>query len=301
MKHSETIPSPDGARRSENSGLQGVVRYGYVPLMVLGFNGLALLAIAHHLSWLLPAMLLCAVVLSFIAERVLPYRAEWNRSHGDGRRDTLHALVNELANSMSVIALPVVAGLIQVTDAWPRELPFPLQVLIAVLVFDAGITMTHWLSHRVTWLWRFHAVHHSVKRMYGFNGLMKHPVHQAIEMTGGVLPLVLLGLSLEVGMALAFATAMQLLLQHSNVDYRVGPIAGILALNEGHRFHHLRWPGLGDVNFGLFTLLWDRILGTYRLDPRRFTSEDLGIAAAPNYPVGYLPQLAEPFRSLDHK
>lgn len=77
---------------------------------------------------------------------------------------------------------------------WPSSLPFVLQVLIAIVVTDVGVTAVHVASHRVGWLWRFHAVHHSVKRFYGFNGLMKHPLHGALELAAGILPLLILGL-----------------------------------------------------------------------------------------------------------
>ncbi|MGW0480634.1 hypothetical protein [Nonomuraea sp. NPDC003214] len=57
-------------------------------------------------------------------------------------------------------------------------------------------------------------------------------------------------------------------------------------------------PGVGDVNFGLFTLAWDHLLGTFSYDPaRRFTSGQLGMAAEPDYPTAYPAQLAEPFRA----
>ena len=164
-------------------------------------------------------------------------------------------------------------------------------------MLDFGITMTHWASHRVPALWRLHAVHHSVKRFYGFNGMMKHPLHQAIEMTAAIIPLLLLGLPQPVAAALATTTGVQLLMQHSNVDYQVGPLRYVLALNEGHRFHHLKWGGVGDVNFGLFTNLWDRLLGTWSFDPkRRFTSDDIGIGKEPSFPAGYMAQLLAPFR-----
>lgn len=89
---------------------------------------------------------------------------------------------------------------------------------------------------------------------------------------------------------------MQLLLQHSNADYRVGPAKHVLALNAGHRFHHLKWAGAGDVNFGLFTLIWDHLYRTYSFDPaRRFTSAELGMAAKPDYPTAYPAQLRHPF------
>lgn len=275
-----------------------LVRYSYVPFMLLAVNGAALAVIASGVGkvWLLPLLVL-AIAVSFAAERILPYHDDWNRAHDDGPRDTAHAVVNELLTLGGVAALPLMAALIPAADVWPHRWPFAIQVLAAVLVADLGITLTHLASHKIPALWRLHAVHHSVERAYGFNGLMKHPLHQTLETVAGVTPLVLLGLPTTVAAALAFTVAVQLLLQHSNVDYRVGPLRTVLALNQAHRFHHLKWAGIGDVNFGLFTLIWDHLLRTYSYDPdRRFTSDDLGMAAKPHYPSGYLAQLVEPFR-----
>ncbi|MGV9739861.1 sterol desaturase family protein [Nocardia farcinica] len=275
-----------------------LVRYGYVPVMLVGINGagIALAAAGAAKLWLV-ALLAAAVALSFAAERVLPYRPAWNRSHGDAGRDTAHTVVNETLVLGSVAAIPALAALLPGTGIWPHSWPFVIQVLVAIVIADLGITLAHYASHHIGVLWRFHAVHHSVTRCYGLNGLMKHPLHQMIEMIAGVTPLLLAGIPVPVAAALALAVAVQLLLQHSNADYRVGPLKHVLALNEGHRFHHLKWAGVGDVNFGLFTLVWDHLLGTYSYDPRRrFTSDDLGMAAKPDYPVGYLAQLAEPFR-----
>ncbi|MBF6253032.1 sterol desaturase family protein [Nocardia farcinica] len=275
-----------------------LVRYGYVPVMLVGINGagIALAAAGAAKLWLV-ALLAAAVALSFAAERVLPYRPAWNRSHGDAGRDTVHTVVNETLVLGSVAAIPALAALLPGTGIWPHSWPFVIQVLVAIVIADLGITLAHYASHHIGVLWRFHAVHHSVTRCYGLNGLMKHPLHQTIEMIAGVTPLLLAGIPVPVAAALALAVAVQLLLQHSNADYRVGPLKHVLALNEGHRFHHLKWAGVGDVNFGLFTLVWDHLLGTYSYDPRRrFTSDDLGMAAKPDYPVGYLAQLAEPFR-----
>jgi sterol desaturase/sphingolipid hydroxylase (fatty acid hydroxylase superfamily) len=197
-----------------------------------------------------------------------------------------------------LIALPALASHLTVAELWPHKLPFVIQLIVAVVVFDAGITFTHAASHRVDLLWRFHAVHHSVTRFYGLNGLMKHPVHQAVEMTVGVAPLLLVGIPQPIAVALAGCVAIQLLVQHANVDYTAGPASSWLATNHGHRLHHLRYPGQGDVNFGLFTLVWDRLLGTYRPSGSRPapTTDDLGIAGQPNYPRGLISQLSMPFR-----
>ncbi|MGI5488913.1 sterol desaturase family protein [Microtetraspora malaysiensis] len=277
-----------------------LIRYGYVPFMLLGVNGvgIALATTGAAKLWLL-GLLLLAIGCSFAAERLLPYEDAWNTSLArDGRRDVAHAFVNESVLLISVTAIPLLAALVTVADLWPHSWPFAIQVLAAVFIADLGITLVHYASHKIGALWRFHAVHHSVKRFYGLNGLMKHPLHQTLEMSAGVAPLLLIGLPVGVASALALAVAVQLLLQHSNADYRIGALKYVLALNEGHRFHHLKWAGVGDVNFGLFTLIWDHLLGTFSYDPiRRFSSDQLGMAAKPNYPTAYLAQLAEPFRA----
>ena len=275
-----------------------LLRVGYLPLMLVGFNAAGVaLASAGATGWLLP-LLLTAVAASFAVERVIPYQADWNRDRGDRGRDLLHALVNEVSALAAVATLPLMTAWVGAGHLWPGSWPFAVQVIAAILVMDAGITLAHRASHEWAWLWRFHAVHHSVKRFYGFNGLMKHPIHQAIELAAGSLPLVLLGIPIDVANAVAFCVAIQLLLQHSNADYSIGPLRTVLALNQTHRFHHLRWPVVGDVNFGLFTNLWDHLLGTFAWDPdRRFTSDDLGIAALPAYPTAYAAQLAAPFGS----
>ena len=280
--------------------MTSAIRYGFCPLMLIGVNGAGLSLIASGAaSWWLLVLLGCAIALSFGAERLLPYEEDWNRSHDDADRDILHALVNEAANFGTLLLLPVFTSLLAIGGVWPDGWPFVLQVLFAVLVADAGIALAHYASHRLDVLWRFHAVHHSVKRMYGFNGLMKHPVHQAIETVVGTTPLVLMGLPPSVATALVFCVAVQLLLQHSNVDYSVGPLRYVLAVSEVHRFHHQKDANLGDVNFGLFTTLVDHALGTFHYEQRetRFTSEELGIGAEPDYPSAYLSQLAEPFRA----
>lgn len=278
--------------------MRGFLRLAYAPAMLLGFIGGAIWLVATgRPPWLLAPLLVVAILVSFLAERLAPYEPEWNEDHGDSGRDVLHALVNEASYGLSLALVPALTLLAPFPGLWPHAWPLALQVLMAILVADAGITLAHYLSHKVEWLWRFHAVHHSVQRLYGFNGLMKHPIHQAIETTAGATPLILIGMPLEVGMLLGFAVAIQLLLQHSNVDMRIGPLRHVLALAPVHRFHHQRDGHVGDVNFGLFTTLWDRALGTVAYDPERPVRRgDVGIRDRPDYPVAYAAQLVEPFR-----
>lgn len=246
-------------------------------------------------SWTFAVPVLVLALVSRWAERSAPYEPAWNDARSDSRRDLVHAVVNE----GTLVASLLLVGSIGLSDhaPWPTSLPVALQMLIAVLVLDLGITLAHVASHRNPLLWRVHAVHHSVSRCYSLNGLMKHPLHQMVEATAGVAPLLAVGVPSRVLSAATALVAAQLLLQHSNVEMRLGRAGTWLALAPGHRQHHLSEPGAGDVNFGLFFLVWDRMLGTYSPpDARRVRDGQIGIAGRPDYPSGYRAQLVEPFR-----
>ncbi len=276
-----------------------LVRLLYLPLFLIGGNGAAIFLVGQGYSklWLF-ALVLAFVALAFLLEHAVPFDRDFNRSHGDRVRDFWHGLVNEGANVDGLMMVPVFAGLLAMPSVWPETLPIWLQLLLAVFIADIGITLVHYASHRIDALWRLHAVHHSIKRMYGFNGLMKHPLHQFLETLGGTAPLILLGIPHDVMTLLIVAVVLQLLLQHSNVAYFVGPLRHFLVVNVLHRFHHLKTAEEGDVNFGLFTTFTDRLLGTAYYDKDRvIASDDIGIGAQPDYPVGYLSQLVHPFRS----
>ena len=276
-----------------------IIRMIYLPLFLIVGNGTAIYLVKNEFAeiWLV-ALVATFVALAFVLERLVPYDVSFNRSRGDVQRDFLHGLVNESLSVVGVMSVPLLAHLSPIPQTWPTSLPLWGQLLLAVIIADVGITLAHFASHRFDGLWRLHSVHHSVKRMYGFNGLMKHPLHQSIETLAGTTPLLLMGAPVEVMMLLVVAVVLQLLLQHSNVAYFTGPLKFVLAINVVHRFHHLDNAAEGDVNFGLFTSLTDRLLGTAFYDQNRtIGSEDLGIEDRPNYPVGYWAQMVEPFHS----
>lgn len=270
----------------------------YAPVFLVGFIGSAVWLMGEGASpgWLL-GLLLVAIGVSEVCERLWPYRERWNQSRGDTQRDVIHAGVNEALNVSSVAAIPLIAAVLPDTGLWPSDWPLGLQLLLALPVADLGITLVHYASHRVPLLWRLHAVHHSVTRLYGFNGLMKHPLHQMLEALGGTLPLLLCGLPVEVAALLAFSISIQLLLQHSNVDMRIGGLRHVFAWAPVHRLHHLKYGTTGDVNFALFFSFWDRLLGTaLHLPHYALADDDLGIGDFPDYPVAYTAQVRQPFR-----
>ena len=283
--------------------VRSLVRHGYFPAMFLGVNGLAFAIVAADLSpgprgAAVVGLLALALVASFALERVLPYERAWNDDRGDVGRDVLHFAVNEGTSLVPLLAVP--ALLAETTGGhealWPTHWPFVAQALLAIAGFDLGQTLFHRLAHAVPTLWRLHEVHHSVDRLYGLNGIMKHPLYQALAASVSIAPLVALGMPRRFALVIVCGTVVQLLLQHSNVDYRTGPVRRVVATAEVHRFHHLRGRA-GDVNFALFFSAWDRLFGWAFDAPRHLTSADVGLERP--YPRDYLGQLLAPFRSAD--
>jgi sterol desaturase/sphingolipid hydroxylase (fatty acid hydroxylase superfamily) len=274
-------------------------RYAYVPFMLLGINGCAVICVGNGLRfWQIALLLILAICLARFAEHILPYEAEWNKSHGDAGKDVTHGFAYELSGLAGLLWLQLIALTVPWQGLWPREWPLGLQLLAAIIVTDLAVTLLHYVSHHVSWLWKLHCVHHGVHRLYGFNGLVRHPLHQQLDLVVSVLPLVLLGMPFAVTVLLGLAMSVQLILQHSNVDYRLGPFRHVLAIGPTHRLHHASWKDEGDVNFGLFLTMWDRLLGTFRASSQQLPAAgDIGLQDEPCYPQCYWAQLALPFRT----
>ena len=214
--------------------LRFFARYLYVPAMLLGLVGIAVYLMGNGYRYLwLAFVILAAIGLSFSMELVLPYEEEWNRAHDDIGKDVAHGVVYELGNLITLGLLLLISLGLPALDLWPRALPFAVQFLLALLIADCVMTMIHYLSHRVGWLWKFHSIHHGVSRLYGLNGFVRHPLHQAMDVAFGTLPLVIAGLPVPVAAALGVAIAIQLNLQHANVNYAIGPLQKLLVHRSG--------------------------------------------------------------------
>tara|TARA_R110001599_G_scaffold213875_1_gene411677 strand:- start:1022 stop:1963 length:942 start_codon:yes stop_codon:yes gene_type:complete len=287
-----------------SSWFRKAIRYGYFPLMAFGINGLAIAVIFSATTPLTLAsqfagLMILALFLSFSTERILPYNKEWNQSNGDTWRDLLHFTVNESMSLIPLLIVPIFVMTAQkpASPLWPNEWPVLLQVLLCLLIFDLGNNLLHLLSHRWKPLWQLHAVHHEVKRMYGLNGILKHPLYQVIVSIVCTGPLVLLGMPNEYSLVLVFMSFTQLLLQHSNTDYVLGSFRRVFAVAEVHRFHHLRGVA-GNVNFSLFFSFYDHLFGNAYFKKRTLKSDDIGLDYN-DYPQSWWGQMKAPFYKFE--
>lgn len=171
-----------------NALVQRSIRFGSYPA-VMGATALLLVWSAQNELPYYPAVpLIAALGVPFVAvlERHLPFHAAWLKDRGDTACDVMHAVVNLcvlFAVHFLLSALPDLAA----HAVWPRDWPVWAQALLAGIIVDFSLFAMHQLSHRVHWLWRFHAIHHSAERLYWLNGERRHPLHAAIMAGPGLL------------------------------------------------------------------------------------------------------------------
>ena len=145
-----------------------------------------------------------------------------------------------------------------VPSLWPGAWPLPLQVVLMCVLAEALSYWQHRLFHRVPFLWRFHALHHSGERL---NMVRAGRFHFADIGPGAFfvfLPLVLLGAPGAVVAWSAALTGVLGLLQHANLRMRTPAWADRLVCTPAvHRFHHSREPRENDGNFGTIVMVFD--------------------------------------------
>ncbi|MDR6904106.1 sterol desaturase/sphingolipid hydroxylase (fatty acid hydroxylase superfamily) [Rhizobium miluonense] len=141
--------------------------------------------------------------------------------------------------------------------------------------------------------WRFHALHHSVIRLWVVNTGRFHIADSLFKVALSQLPIYLLGAPLQVFWWLGAITAFMGILTHCNVDMRTGIFDYIFSTPRLHRWHHSKDMREGNTNYGENVVFFDLLFGTY-FNPDRPSSTDIGIRG--EVAKNFLGQLAQPFR-----
>jgi len=268
----------------------------------------ALLAMTYALSHGLGAqgaVLIPLVVFGLvaIAERLLPFEPDWNRSRGDVLADISSlALVALGLESLFKVVGPVLAVLLlaamKLPADWyifPRNWPFWAQCMLVIGFIELTKYWFHRLGHESKFWWPLHSVHHAVKRVYLLNGFRIHPLYHLITYVIGYFPCVLLGAPAETLLVHNVVLGVAGAFQHGNISLKHGVLNYIFSTNEIHRWHHSNKLEEGNRNYGAILSIFDVIFGTYHNVPGK-SPETIGMVKEEGYPIhSYLGQLLIPF------
>jgi sterol desaturase/sphingolipid hydroxylase (fatty acid hydroxylase superfamily) len=137
-----------------------------------------------------------------------------------------------------------------------------LQALEVVLLSDLFIYWGHRLQHRVGFLWRFHAVHHSAEHLDWLAAHREHPLDTVYTLGLINLPAFILGFPLETLAGLIAFRGIWAIYIHSNVRLPIGPLRMLIGAPELHHWHHDRARDAG--NYANISPIMDLLFGTYR-------------------------------------
>lgn len=237
-----------------------------------------------------------------ILERLMPFSRKWLEGENDMSVDLMMVISGAFWNGFAkyLLGLLFIVSLVEYLEPyghklWPSELPGVVQVFLFVLIKDFFRYWYHRAMHEVPFLWRFHAAHHSVKRLYWLNGFRSHPIEVVGQALLYALPFALLQPSADIIMVSIMLQLSVGIFQHSNIDLKLGFWEYIFSIGDNHRYHHYPNKEVGDSNYGGEFIVWDILFGTFHKVKGERPSDVIGIGTAPNYPMSMAGLMIAPF------
>lgn len=259
------------------------------------------------LDWLVIDLLICAAIFVPI-ELFLPKRENQTKFHPEWRTDMVYFVVSHLLiQIIGILAqLPAVhlfknVGL-DVLHNFVQSIHFIPQLLFALFVADLFQYSIHYIFHKVPYLWRFHAVHHSTVHMDWLAGSRTHFFDLVVVRSITFLPIYIFGFSTSVFSAYIIIVAIQAVLAHANTRINFGWLKYVLVTPQYHHWHHSADPKAYDKNFAIHLPVIDMMFGTYYPIGEEWP-ESTGLGDV-QFPKGFARQLVYPFlqdpSSTDH-
>jgi sterol desaturase/sphingolipid hydroxylase (fatty acid hydroxylase superfamily) len=154
--------------------------------------------------------------------------------------------------------------------AWP--IPNTLLSFVSgFLVLDLLIYGVHRWMHAVSFLWRFHALHHSDPDVDVTTSVRQHPGEYMLVSATYWLGLLVLNVPPAVALSHCVTVFAAAAVTHGNIrlpEWLERVLQPVVITVDLHVIHHSVVYEEANANFGAVLSVWDRIFGTYRRLPR---------------------------------
>jgi sterol desaturase/sphingolipid hydroxylase (fatty acid hydroxylase superfamily) len=236
-------------------------------LVAIAHEVLAALRRLQHVevSW---TLFLAPVVLIFLLERAIPAHRARRLLSLETAQDAIWFSVETLMRA--TLYFYVAGALVSAHERWfggfsldaTQGWPVPLRALLGVMVYDLVLYVHHVAHHRLSWLWPFHAVHHSQVHLNLFTAARFHVVEKLLARAMIFLPLVCLELTQTETFLTAWLVAWHARFSHGNIRTGLGPLWYVIVTPQSHRVHHSIEARHRDRNFTTHFPIWDMVFGT---------------------------------------
>lgn len=141
-------------------------------------------------------------------------------------------------------------------------------IIVSFLVLDFfGGWLVHITEHKVSFLWRFHVVHHADNNVDVTTGLRHHPVESVVRGIFFFMGIAVSGAPMYAVMIFQTTLVLFTAFEHANISLprRVDTAISWLFISPNmHKVHHHWKQPFTDSNYGAILSIWDRLLGTFR-------------------------------------
>ncbi|MES2775476.1 MAG: sterol desaturase family protein [Bacteroidota bacterium] len=142
-----------------------------------------------------------------------------------------------------------------------------IQSVIFLILMDLWMYWWHRMNHTVSFLWRFHQLHHTEEHMNTTTVLRFHFAELLISNLLKALVFLLLGPSISMVILYELLFFANVLFHHSNI--RILPAADrayrlLFSSPLMHRLHHSTKKWERNTNYGSVFSWWDRIFGSFK-------------------------------------
>lgn len=151
------------------------------------------------------------------------------------------------------------------------EMPPLWAVALSIVALDFVIWLQHVMVHAVPALWRLHRVHHADLDYDLTTGARFHPLEIVLSMLIKFAAIMVIGPPVIAVIAFEVILNAMAMFNHGNIRLPAGldrVLRWVLVTPDMHRVHHSIEDDETNSNFGFNLSWWDRLLGTYRDQPR---------------------------------
>ncbi len=219
------------------------------------------------LDWFILDLLGSTLIFIFI-EKIIPHKKEQAIFRNEWKGDLNHFFVNHLIIGFVLLLTNqfVHKGLAWMVfddvQLYVNFMPFALQVFAVILSADLFQYFAHRGYHEIPFLWRFHAVHHSAKKMDWLAGSRQHILELIVTRCLVLTPIFVLGFSKTVIDIYVITVGLQAVFNHANVRINFGWLQYIFVTPQFHHWHHSSDKAAIDRNYAAHFSFIDYLLDT---------------------------------------
>jgi sterol desaturase/sphingolipid hydroxylase (fatty acid hydroxylase superfamily) len=184
-------------------------------------------------------------------------------------------------------------------QSWVAGLSLSARVAAALIAGEFGFYWGHRWTHKIPWLWRFHAIHHSAEEIDWLVNTRAHPFDIVFVRLCGLVPMYALGLAQPMrGQTVDLVPLLIMLVAtlwgffvHANLRWRLGWLGLLISTPAFHHWHHTNDEHI-DKNFASMLPFLDQLFGTWYMPKKQWPAKyGINAPVAPGLPAQLLQPL----------